>query len=804
MGCAGSKLDDLEAVALCKARYELLHEAIDHRFALADAHLAYLHSLRSLALSFHLFFSSSSDAPPSPLLHLPLSRKGDPPADLPSSAAAPPPPAVAFAADAGHSHSNSGSHLHFGSDEDSDEDGSIHMSPLHGGEQELQHQNHFNMNFMKNRAAVPSVSYEVQPPKSPENVRFGEPSSGFYGYGEQNPSFYPPYPYPYSSYASGINGFFGSPPPMYGGGGGSSYPPAPPPMMVGGGGGSPVKEAPPPPPSPPRANTWDFLNPFEAFDSYYRTYTPSRDSKDLREEEGIPDLEEEEEVVKEAYGDKKPVPDEAAVHMKSKGLDESGNGKDAEEAKPSTSGEGVSEVPEAEVTTDKDVVMGEERRSGGGNVAAFVARPGSRDPLEAVAEVKVYFERASDTVNEVSKMLEVGKHPYHRRKYEVVSSKMLNVIVPPVMLVSPQSSASKDAELSFLDLDEDKAMRSGNLSSTLQKLYIWEKKLYEEVKAEEKMRIMHDRKRRRLKRLDERGAEPEKVDAAQTFVRTLSTKIRIAIQVVDSISSKISKLRDEELWPQTYELIHGLLKMYGFMLECHRSQCHAITEARNLDAIASGGRLSDEHMKNTMQLFKELLDWILNFSAWYNAQKGFVKALNGWFLKCIYYEPEETADGVAPFSPGRIGAPPVFVIFNYWSQSIDRISEKEVVEAMEAFAATVHRLWEQHHTDQRMGMLANKDMERRLKSSERDEQKMQKLIDTYNKKTVQVSGEGRNSTTGLILHRGHTADVGSLQSGLQKIFEAMEQFSASSFQMYEELHARIEEERLARANAKVP
>ncbi|KAK1320957.1 hypothetical protein QJS10_CPA03g02386 [Acorus calamus] len=752
MGCAGSKLDDLEAVALCKARFELLHEAIDHRFALADAHLAYLHSLRSLALSFHLFFSSP---PPMPPLH--------PSSTSPLSA----------------------------------RDGSIHMSSLHGGEQEHQHQNHFNMNFMKNRAAVPSVSYEVQPPKSPENVRFGEPSSGFYGYGEQNPSFYPPYPYPYPSYASGINGFFGSPPPMYGGG--SSYPPAPTPMMVGGGGGSPVKEAPPPPPSPPRANTWDFLNPFEAFDSYYRTYTPSRDSKDLREEEGIPDLEEEEEVVKEAYGDKKPVPDEAAVHMKSKGLDESENGKDVEEAKPSTSGEGVSEVPEAEVTTDKDVVMGEERRSGGGNVAAFVARPGPETLLRPLRR-----SRSTLRGRPIRSMRFQRCSRWGSIHTTVENMKMLNVIVPPVMLVSPQSSASKNEELSFLDLDEDKAMRSGNLSSTLQKLYIWEKKLYEEVKAEEKMQIIHDRKRRRLKRLDERGAEPEKVDAAQTFVRKLSTKIRIAIQVVDSISSKISKLRDEELWPQTYELIQGLLKMYRFMLECHRSQCHAITEARNLDAIASGGRLSDEHMKNTMQLFKELLDWILNFSAWYNAQKGFVKALNGWLLKCIYYEPEETADGVAPFSPGRIGAPPVFVIFNYWSQSIDRISEKEVVEAMEAFAATVHRLWEQHHTDQRMGMLANKDMERRLKSSERDEQKMQKLIDTYNKKTVQVSGEGRNSTTGLILHRGHTADVGSLQSGLQKIFEAMEQFSASSFQMYEELHARSEEERLARANAKVP
>lgn len=40
-------------------------------------------------------------------------------------------------------------------------------------------------------------------------------------------------------------------------------------------------------------------------------------------------------------------------------------------------------------------------------------------------------------------------------------------------------STSQNDEL--LVYEEDKAMGSGNLSSTLQKLYIWEKKLYEEV-----------------------------------------------------------------------------------------------------------------------------------------------------------------------------------------------------------------------------------------------------------------------------------------------------------------------------------
>lgn len=75
------------------------------------------------------------------------------------------------------------------------------------------------------------------------------------------------------------------------------------------------------------------------------------------------------------------------------------------------------------------------------------------------------------------------------------------------------------------------------------------------------MRVLHDRKCRKLMRLDERGAEAHKVDTTRTLIRSLSTKIRIAIQVVDKISVTINNIRDEELWPQLNELLHGYVKL---------------------------------------------------------------------------------------------------------------------------------------------------------------------------------------------------------------------------------------------------
>ena len=71
-------------------------------------------------------------------------------------------------------------------------------------------------------------------------------------------------------------------------------------------------------------------------------------------------------------------------------------------------------------------------------------------------------------------------------------SKMLHVVTPSLSVVSSQPSTSMTAESSssanntdpaFLDYYEELARKPKNLSSTLQKLYLWEKKLYNEVKV---------------------------------------------------------------------------------------------------------------------------------------------------------------------------------------------------------------------------------------------------------------------------------------------------------------------------------
>lgn len=224
--------------------------------------------------------------------------------------------------------------------------------------------------------------------------------------------------------------------------------------------------------------------------------------------------------------------------------------------------------------------------------------------------------------------------------------------------------------------------------------------------------------------------------------------------------------------------------MWKGMLECHQFQFQAIKESRGLGHIRYGEKPSDLDLRVTLQLDHELISWTSRFSGWISAQKNFVRALNNWLLKCLLYEPEETPDGIVPFSPSRVGAPPIFVICNQWSQSVDRFSEKEVVDSMHMFAKSVLQIWEHDKQEVQQTMITNKDLERKVKRIDRDDQKLQKKIQTLEKKLILVTGHVQGDETGN----------SSLQAGLQSIFKALERFASDSMKAYEELLQRSAEE----------
>lgn len=77
------------------------------------------------------------------------------------------------------------------------------------------------------------------------------------------------------------------------------------------------------------------------------------------------------------------------------------------------------------------------------------------------------------------------------------------------------------------------------------------------LQAEEKLRTIHEKKCKQLKRMDERSADAYKIDSTQSLIWGLSTKMKISIQVIDRVSITINKLRDEEFLQQINKLILG-------------------------------------------------------------------------------------------------------------------------------------------------------------------------------------------------------------------------------------------------------
>lgn len=60
------------------------------------------------------------------------------------------------------------------------------------------------------------------------------------------------------------------------------------------------------------------------------------------------------------------------------------------------------------------------------------------------------------------------------------------------------------------------------------------------------------------------------IDKTRAVVKDLHSRIRVAIYSVDSISKRIEKMRDEELYPQLLELTEGYAESsVDFIFICH-------------------------------------------------------------------------------------------------------------------------------------------------------------------------------------------------------------------------------------------
>jgi hypothetical protein len=400
MGCKGSKLDDQDAVALCRARVGLLAAAMRHRYALADAHAALAGSVDAVAAPLHgLLLRLASDAP---RLDLPHGRKGGGNRPAPrssdlSQSQLPP-------------HGHPSAHPQFGSSSGSEQADS---PPCHFPQEQQPHYAYgygyapqpqpafaypapgastLQFYYARSRPPPPSVAVAQRAPRPPERVYFG--------------SF------------DAVNCY-----PQYHTHGAAQAPPAAPQRASA-------------PPSPPKASSWDFLNVFQNYDSYgvnsssyydpasaAVAYTPSRSSWEVREEEGIPDLEDDDEeddaaVVKEVSGEYAGPGSGGARGLRSS---VAGVSTHAEHNEPENAS-----IAHAHAA-------GEARRRplAHRNVSVPAAVPPVQRAAvgaDVASEITAQFLRTADAARELAPLLEVGRPSYHGRS-SVYHCELLHLVL---------------------------------------------------------------------------------------------------------------------------------------------------------------------------------------------------------------------------------------------------------------------------------------------------------------------------------------------------------------------------------------
>ncbi|KAL2493558.1 hypothetical protein Fot_37315 [Forsythia ovata] len=329
----------------------------------------------------------------------------------------------------------------------------------------------------------------------------------------------------------------------------------------------------------------------------------------------------------------------------------------------------------------------------------------AKDFLSSIKDIDNRFFRASESGKEISRMLESSKISigYEAKgkssSYVYLASfraaccqgrggnvpdgsEHVTKVITWKRTTSSRSSSSRnplatkdDNDDSGSDFIEEFCMISGSHSSTLDRLYAWERKLYDEVKASESIRKEYDHKCDQLRHQFAKDLSPQAIDKTRAVVKDLHSRIRVALHAVDSISKRIEKMRDDELLPQIMELIQGLARMWKAMLECH-----------------------------------------------HNHYTSYVEALNSWLQNCIL-QPRERQKGRRAFSPRRVLAPPVFVLCRDWSAGIKSLPSEEVSDAIKAFLSDLRRSVSRHQQEESHKKETKDDLQNNEESDSKDEGK---------------------------------------------------------------------------------
>ncbi|CAN1122406.1 Protein ALTERED PHOSPHATE STARVATION RESPONSE 1 [Linum perenne] len=224
----------------------------------------------------------------------------------------------------------------------------------------------------------------------------------------------------------------------------------------------------------------------------------------------------------------------------------------------------------ASITAPPSVVSGLTTASGSGSELAMVVSRNSKDLVEIVKEVDEYFLKAADGGAQLSLLLEVPTSGFSTA--QIKGGKVYNYgcnLTSPSSWSWSSSGMGKMADEIVISSTNIGGERGGfSHCSTVERMYAWEKKLFQEVKNAESIKIEHEKKVGMLRKLEMKRADYLKTEKTKKEVEKFESQMMVASQAIESTSSEIIKLRETELYPQLLELVKGLVLCFLLSFFC--------------------------------------------------------------------------------------------------------------------------------------------------------------------------------------------------------------------------------------------
>ncbi|CAM0147319.1 unnamed protein product [Urochloa decumbens] len=309
----------------------------------------------------------------------------------------------------------------------------------------------------------------------------------------------------------------------------------------------------------------------------------------------------------------------------------------------------------------------------------YVDRPPA-SVAEAMRDIQGHFMKIVDTASEVSVLLEVV--PYHRR------------VQPPARRDDGEEQEGAP------EIPPEPFELFQSHKESLDRLYEWEKRLYEEVRAGERVRLAYEKKCALLRSQDANGAEPWAIEKTRLAIRDLRAKLDISLTSVDAVSRRIAAARDGELLPQLAQLVRALARMWRAIAGAHRVMKRTADEAAALLAssaaaaaasrpavaapVGEGGGIirgpppppsTARAAAGAGALAAEFRGWRAALEAWAESQRAYAAALWGWAWSCVAKDGGGEAEAAMP--PLIVG----------WARAVEAVDVEAAVAALDAAAA---------------------------------------------------------------------------------------------------------------------